>query len=240
MYAYTRTPLGRIVNAVRDNPERAGFIGYDARWARYLALVLSAFFAGVSGGLSAINFEIVSAENVGAARSGAVLLFTVIGGTGFFAGPMIGAVTGVFLTVMLSDFTRAWQLYIGLFFIAVVLWAPGGMASIVMANLRIARAGCYRGVWPPLWRLGLAALPAAAGAAAAIEMLYRLSLDAAGGTAIRLFGIPADAASPVPWIVALILAGAGTLGARRCYPRFRMAWEDAHAELERRASGERA
>jgi branched-chain amino acid transport system permease protein len=240
MYAFTQTPLGRIVNAVRDNPERAEFIGYDARWTRYLTLVLSAFFAGISGGLSAINFEIVSAENVGAVRSGAVLLFTVIGGTGFFFGPMIGAATGVFLTVMLSAFTRAWQLYIGLFFMAIVLWAPGGMASIVMANLRIARAGRYGRIRPPLWRLCLAAAAALAGVAVAIEMLYHLSLDAAGGSAMMLFGVMTDAASPAPWIVALVLTCAGALGAARVYPRFRAAWEDAHAEIEQQLREERA
>ena len=62
--ALRHTPLGRILNAVRDNPERAAFIGYDPQRVRYLALILSAFFAGVSGGLSAINFEIVSAGTV--------------------------------------------------------------------------------------------------------------------------------------------------------------------------------
>ena len=70
MFALTRTPLGRIANAVRDNPERAEFIGYDTQTVRFLQLVLSAFFAGVAGGLSAINFEIVTAENVGVMRSG--------------------------------------------------------------------------------------------------------------------------------------------------------------------------
>jgi len=87
MYAFTQTPLGRIVNAVRDNPERVEFIGYDTQWVRYLTLILSAFFAGIAGGLSAINFEIVTAENVSAIRSGAVLLFTFIGGVGFFLAP---------------------------------------------------------------------------------------------------------------------------------------------------------
>ncbi|WP_151634665.1 branched-chain amino acid ABC transporter permease, partial [Noviherbaspirillum aerium] len=126
MYAFTQTPLGRIINAVRDNPERVEFIGYDTQWARYLTLILSGFFAGISGGLSAINFEIVTAENVSALRSGGVLLFTFIGGVGFFFGPMIGAIIGVFLTVMLSDFTKAWQLYLGVFFILIVMYAPGG------------------------------------------------------------------------------------------------------------------
>lgn len=107
MFAFTQTPLGRMANAVRDNPERAEFIGFNTQWVRYLTLVLSAFFAGISGGLAAINFEIVSAENVSMVRSGAVLLFTFIGGIGFFFGPMIGAVVGVFLTVMLSSYTKA-------------------------------------------------------------------------------------------------------------------------------------
>jgi branched-chain amino acid transport system permease protein len=48
MYAFTQTPLGRIINAVRDNPERVEFIGYNTQWVRYLTLILSAFFAGIS------------------------------------------------------------------------------------------------------------------------------------------------------------------------------------------------
>ena len=72
MFALAHTPLGRIANAVRDNPERAEFVGYDPQRVRFLMLMLSAFFAGISGGLTAINFEIVSAENVSAARSGEI------------------------------------------------------------------------------------------------------------------------------------------------------------------------
>jgi branched-chain amino acid transport system permease protein len=92
MFALTRTPLGRMLNAVRDNPERVEFIGYSTRRVRYLAFMISGFFAGISGGLAALNFEIVTAEVVGAARSGAYLLFTFLGGATFFFGPIIGAV----------------------------------------------------------------------------------------------------------------------------------------------------
>ncbi len=158
MYAFTQTPLGRLANAVRDNPERVEFIGYDTQWVRYMTLILSAFFAGISGGLSAINFEIVSAENVSALRSGSVLLFTFIGGVGFFFGPMIGAVIGIFLSVMLSDFTKAWQLYLGIFFIVIVMFAPGGIASILMMNLRVAKFGMFKRIWPAWFvraRLGI-------------------------------------------------------------------------------------
>ena len=152
MYAYTQTPLGRIINAVRDNPERVEFIGYDTQWVRYLTLILAGFFAGIAGGLAAINFEIVSAENVSALRSGEVLLFTFIGGVGFFFGPMLGAILGVFLTVMLSDFTKAWLLYLGVFFIAIVMYAPGGVASILALNLRVLKYGKF----PRIWRQWLA------------------------------------------------------------------------------------
>src|SRR5262245_55801169 len=92
MYALTRTPLGRLANAVRDNPERAEFIGYDTRKVRFLQLILAAFFAGVSGALSCVNFEIVSAENVSALRSGGVLFASFIGGIPFFFGPVVGSV----------------------------------------------------------------------------------------------------------------------------------------------------
>ena len=81
-----------MLNAVRDNPERVEFIGYSTQRVRYLAFIIAGFFAGIAGGLAALNFEIVTAEVVGAARSGAYLLFTFLGGATFFFGPIIGAV----------------------------------------------------------------------------------------------------------------------------------------------------
>ena len=59
MFAFTRTPLGRMLNAVRDNPERVEFIGYDTQRVRYFAFIIAGFFAGIAGGLAALNFEIV-------------------------------------------------------------------------------------------------------------------------------------------------------------------------------------
>src|SRR5204862_4117082 len=123
MYAFTRTPLGRMLNAVRDNPERVEFIGYSTRNVRYIAFIIAGFFAGVSGGLAALNFEIVTAEVVGAARSGAYLLFTFLGGATFFFGPIIGAVLMVLAQVLLSEFTKAWLLYLGLVFLFMVMYA---------------------------------------------------------------------------------------------------------------------
>jgi branched-chain amino acid transport system permease protein len=232
MYAFTQTPLGRIINAVRDNPERVEFIGYDTQWTRYLTLILSGFFAGISGALGAINFEIVSAENVSALRSGAVLLFTFIGGVGFFFGPMIGAVVGVFLTVMLSDFTKAWQLYLGVFFIMIVMYAPGGIASLIMLNLRVAKYGKFARIWPHLWRVCITALVAFVGVAMMIEMLYHLTLESVHGTDMKLFGMPVDAATPGAWIVAGILLGMGGGAFWHIRKVFMQAWSDVNTEIE--------
>src|SRR5436305_8311105 len=173
MYALTQTPLGRMANAVRDNPERAEFVGYDTQKVRFLQLVLASFFAGVSGALSCINFEIVSAENVSALRSGGVLIATFIGGVPFFFGPILGAIVFIIFVAALSGFTKAWLLYLGLFFVLMVLYAPGGLASLVLMHIPILRAR----------RLGFLALPYAAAACAAalamagiigiVEMVYR-------------------------------------------------------------------
>src|SRR6201986_5170590 len=91
MYALTRTPLGRMCNAVRDNPERVQFVGYDPHVVRYLAFCFSGFFAGIAGALAAINFEIANSAYLGALQSGTVLFATYIGGVGFFIRPIVGA-----------------------------------------------------------------------------------------------------------------------------------------------------
>ena len=113
MFAFSRTPLGRISNAVRENPERVEFFGYNTQYVRFFVLIVSAFFSGIAGGLSAINFEIVSGENVHAIRSGGILLATFIGGSLFFFGPILGAVIFAFFAIALSEYTKAWQFYLG-------------------------------------------------------------------------------------------------------------------------------
>ena len=233
MFAISQTPLGRIANAVRDNPERAEFIGYDTQRVRYLMLILSGFFAGISGGLTAINFEIVSAENVSAVRSGAVLLFTFIGGIGFFFGPMLGAIVGVFLTVMLSEFTKAWQLYLGLFFILIVMYAPGGLASLIMMNIRVAAHGYFRRILPTGLSLLLACAVGLSGLIILIELLYHRTLESAMGTEMHLFGQVVDTAAAPGWLVGLVLFLLGVAGFLSFRLRFLSVWGDVNAEIEK-------
>ena len=134
MFLFTKTPLGRLANAVRDNPERVGFIGYDPARIRLLVFIGSGVFAGVAGGLSALNDEIITSGNMNPDVSASVLVMTFIGGVGTFWGPVLGAVLITFLSLALSTITDAWQLYSGLLFVAMVVWAPGGLSGILLAH----------------------------------------------------------------------------------------------------------
>src|SRR5688572_1598379 len=199
MFAFTRTPLGRILNAVRDNPERVEFVGYDTQKVRYLAFIIAGFFAGVSGGLAALNFEIVTSEVVSGGRSGAYLLFTFLGGATFFFGPIIGAILMVLAFVLLSELTKAWLLYLGLVFLFMVMYAPGGIASLIMMNLRVAAFGRLKELWVSYLALFGTALIFMIGAAAMIEMVYHLKLNAALGPELKFLGVNLNAHSLNSW-----------------------------------------
>ena len=233
MFAFTRTPLGRMLNAVRDNPERVEFVGYDTQKVRFLSFVIAAFFAGISGGLAALNFEIVTSEVVSGYRSGAYLLFTFLGGATFFFGPIIGAVLMVLAFVLLSEFTKAWLLYLGLVFLFMVMFAPGGFASLIMMNVRVAAFGRLKPLLPLYASLLLTGLVAFAGAAAMIEMLYHLQLDAALGSQLRFLGLNLDAAAPATWAfaVAVMLVGLAMFAFVR--RRFAVKWGDTQESIEK-------
>ena len=235
MYALTRTPLGRMANAVRDNPERAEFIGYDTRKVRFLQLVLSAFFAGISGALSCVNFEIVSAENVSAIRSGGVLLATFIGGIPFFFGPVIGSVIFIFFVAALSGFTKAWLLYLGLFFCLMVLYAPGGITSLVMMQLRVARAGRLGAMALPYGLAALAALVAILGVIGLVESVYRLS-DVTSDPEMRWLGFTLHAREPLVYVASALLLAAGLLAMRFAARSVAARWDAVQAELKAAAA----
>lgn len=236
MYAFTRTPLGRILNAVRDNPERVEFIGYNTQKVRYLAFMIAGFFAGVAGGLATLNFEIVTAEVVGAARSGAYLLFTFLGGATFFFGPIIGGVLMVLASVLLSELTKAWLLYLGLIFLFMVMYAPGGVASLIMMNVRVAAHGLLNRLWSSYLVLGVLGLLMLAGFGALVEMMYHLQLNAGTGTALNYLGLQLDAGSAASWIasgaVALVALGLFEWVRRR----FLKVWNEVQVIIEQRTA----
>jgi branched-chain amino acid transport system permease protein len=233
MFAFTRTPLGRMLNAVRDNPERVEFVGYNTQFVRYFAFIASGFFMGVSGGLAALNFEIVTAEVVGALRSGAFLLFTFLGGAIFFFGPIIGAVLLVLALVLLSELTQAWLLYLGLVFTFMVMFAPGGLSSLIMMNLRVAKFGKLTpllGGYAALFVTGAAAL---IGLSAMIEMLYHLQLNEALGPNMKFMGLTLNAAGVASWLGAAVVMLAGAVAFWFVRRSFSKKWGAIQEDIER-------
>ena len=238
MFAFTRTPLGRMINAVRDNPERVEFVGYDTQKIRYIVFMVAGFFAGISGGLAALNFEIVTSEVVRGDRSGAYLLFTFLGGATFFFGPILGAIMMVLAFVLLSELTKAWLLYLGLIFLFMVIYAPGGVASLIMMNLRVAAFGFLRKLWVSYLGLAITALITLLGAAAMIEMVYHLQLNAALGSDMKFLGMPMNAKGLNSWFgsIFVMLTGLGLFEVIR--RQFLQEWgviqQDIEKEVKRR------
>ena len=233
MFAFTCTPLGRMLNAVRDNPERVEFIGYDTQLVRWFAFIFSGFFAGVGGALAAINFEIVNASDaLSGLRSGSYLLFTFLGGATVFFGPIIGAVLMVLASVLLSEFTKAWLLYLGLIFLVMVMYAPGGVASLIMMNLRVARFGRFHRFWGLYAGLLAAGLVMLAGLSALIEMIYHIQLNVGMGPEVKFLGMQLDTSSTAVWAGAVALAVIGGAALEFVRRRFARIWGQAQEEIE--------
>jgi branched-chain amino acid transport system permease protein len=206
MWAFTRTPLGRLSNAVRDNPDRVKFIGFDPSRVRYLVFIIAGGFAGLAGGMSAVNFEIMTPEALGALPSAAVLLMAYIGGVGIFYGPIIGAILLTITQSMLSDYTKVWQLYVGLVFMAVVMFAPGGIAGI----LEMVRRTWNRGDLAnrlPVWLVGIVGFALLGfGCIILIELIVRLK---EAGKPLALLGFLVVPKDVLGWAMGICLALGG-------------------------------
>jgi len=233
MFAFTRTPLGRMLNAVRDNPERVQFIGYNTQRVRYLGFMIAGFFAGIAGGLYTLNFEIVTSEVVSAYRSGAYLLFTFLGGSLFFFGPIIGAVLMVIASVLLAEMTKAWLLYLGLIFLFMVMYAPGGVASLLMLNMRVAAFGMLRRLWTAYLGMAGTLIVALAGVAVMVEMLYHIKLNEALGPEMTLMGVVLDTRGADAWVGAVMLWLTGSALFELARRQFSVQWEQIQEDIER-------
>jgi branched-chain amino acid transport system permease protein len=233
MFAFTRTPLGRMLNAVRDNPERVEFVGYDTQRVRYFAFMIAGFFAGIGGGLVALNFEIVTSESLNGARSAVFLLFTFLGGATFFFGAIIGGVLSVLAFVFFSELTKAWLLYLGLLFLFMVMYAPGGVASLIMMNLRVAAFGFFRKLWVSYLALFVTGLVALLGAAAMIEMVYHLQLNAAVSEELQFLGTTLNVKSLNAWVGSVFVM-LTSLALFECTRRqFKADWDAIQVDIEK-------
>jgi branched-chain amino acid transport system permease protein len=229
MYLFSRTPIGRMANAVRDNPERAEFLGYSARWVRFYSFVASGFFAGIAGALFAINYEILTEENLNTASSGVILLVTFLGGVGFFFGPIIGAIVFTLVQTVLSLETELWALYAGALFIATVMYFPGGLAGVLMMHVPAFRLGKARLLLMPYIKTLIPAAIGILGVCALIEMIFHFRHASAGDHEMTLFWTTFDNHSFVPWLVAIAVTAGAFWVMKRNLPDMVAAWHEANS-----------
>jgi ABC-type branched-subunit amino acid transport system ATPase component/ABC-type branched-subunit amino acid transport system permease subunit len=122
-----RSPFGSVLVAIRENEQRALFAGYPVRRYKLVAFVISAMLVGLAGSLFAFLKSIVSADTVHVAFSGEIVAMTVIGGTRSFLGPALGALFYILFRELLSGYTDAWMFWLGLLFMAFILYSPAGL-----------------------------------------------------------------------------------------------------------------
>jgi len=228
MYLFSRTPVGRMANAVRDNPERAQFLGYSARWVRFYSFCASGFFCGIAGGLFAISYEILTEENLNATSSGVILLVTFLGGVGFFFGPIIGAIAFTLLQTVLSLQTELWAIYVGALFLATVMFFPGGLAGLMMMHVPALRLGKASGLVMPYIKTLIPGAIGVLGVCALIEMTFHFRHAAKGDHEMTLFWTTFDSHTVMPWLIAGIIAAVGLGVARATAPAMKEAWDEAN------------
>ena len=239
MWSFTRTPLGRLALALRDNEHRVRFLGFNTHVARTLIFAISCLFTGVAGALLAIANEAANYTIFSAQASANVVLQTFIGGAGTFLGPALGAAVMTFFARVTSDLTRSWLLYQGLIFVFVMLFAPTGLGGLVAMHAQKVRSGAWRSLIGPYALAGIAGLALVAGLVFTVESVHVVLTDAymaarraAGGAWVpyKLFGTSFMPNAVSTWAIPLVLFGLGGAllpVARRLSLR---AWREATAE----------
>ena len=227
MYLYSRTPIGRIANAVRDNEERAEFLGYNQRHVRWISFCASGFFAGIAGALFAINFEILTEENLNLTTSGSILLVTFLGGVGFFVGPIIGAIVFTLLQTVLGLYTEIWALYLGILFVATVMFFPGGLAGLLAMHVLPWKTGRIGLLAAPYAKMAVPAAGFVLSAAAVLEILFHKRHAGLGESEMNLYGLQFDSHGAMPLVIALALAGLSLYALVKLAPGLKQAWDEA-------------
>ncbi len=134
------SPYGQVLKAIRENEPRAVSLGYEVDRYKLLAFVLSAAIAGLAGSLKALSLSLASLTDVLQGTSGEVILMTLLGGTGTFFGPVLGAFTVVGLQNVLADRVGSWvTVIIGAIFVVCVVGFRRGFVGELLAWLQRRR-----------------------------------------------------------------------------------------------------
>jgi branched-chain amino acid transport system permease protein len=234
MYLFTQTPVGKMANAVRDNPERAEFVGYSQRWVRFVSFCGAGFFAGIAGALFAINYEILTEQNLNTVMSFQVLLATYIGGVGFFLGPVFGAILFTILQTVIGLQTDLWALYTGIVFVLMVMFVPTGLTGIFAMHLIPMKLGRLGMLIKPYGKIFIPGMAFVVGAIALIELINHVRHHGEEQF-MTLFWIEFDTTSYLPWALLIILVGVGFYFSRILSREVAEAWGEAtFVEGERR------
>ena len=135
------SPFGRILTTIRENPERAEFIGIAVRRYELAAFVLAGLFAGLAGALFGIYNRGVFPDFVYWSKSAEVLIMTILGGIGFFWGPAIGALVLTVLNLEIRSYTEYWPFILGVVLILLLFVFPGGISGALHAGwVRLRRS----------------------------------------------------------------------------------------------------
>ena len=130
IWRVAHSPLGRVLVAIRENEQRARFLGYPVQRYKLIAFTLSAAVTGLGGCLFAFLKVFVSADLVHVAFSGEILAMSIIGGMGHFLGPPLGGAFFILFREILSGFTAGWQFWFGLLFMGFILFSPAGLIGL--------------------------------------------------------------------------------------------------------------
>jgi branched-chain amino acid transport system ATP-binding protein len=141
LWRVVHSPLGRVLVAIRENEQRARFLGYPVQRYKLIAFTLSATVTGLGGCLFTFLKVFVSADLVHVAFSGEILAMSIIGGMGHFLGPPLGGAFFILFREVLSEFTAAWQFWLGLLFMGFILFSPAGLMGLGARLLAPFRRG---------------------------------------------------------------------------------------------------
>jgi branched-chain amino acid transport system permease protein len=132
---FTHTAMGKTVLLMRENEDRMKFLGYDTNISRLILFTFTGAVAGLAGTFYTFHFQFVSISAISVDMTTAVLLMTFVGGMKTFWGPILGAFVYIILQNYLSDITDRWPLFMGIIFVFMVLFIPGGLSEVIM-NIR--------------------------------------------------------------------------------------------------------
>jgi branched-chain amino acid transport system permease protein len=132
LWRITRSPFGAILVATRENAERVAFTGIDVRHHQIAAFVIAGFFAGIAGALFTVFARIAAPSMAHWTRSAEPVLMTILGGSGTFLGPLVGAAVFIYLRDLVTAQTEFWNLVLGLILVPIVLLFRGGIVGFLL------------------------------------------------------------------------------------------------------------